>query len=473
MKTIQLICFLCSCLFFSFTAYTQTNRIYIPVGAAKIKKSRIAFAETKLSAPNPAATSTASKIKEMITKDLQFMNLFEFQPSAAFIEKSGAGITFDTFRISDWTTIGTEFLIKTSLEPNGPNLTYEVRLYDVLGTKQILGKRYVARSEEWNVVAHSASNDIVQTLTGRPGIFFTKIAMSCDGGRKNKVREIYVMNYDGSNPRQITNPVSIAGLGRASMDHAFQPAWSPDNRKIVYSRYAKNKKNVINLNLYEYHFSNRTSYLLSNQNGMNLGGTYSPDGRSLAVVMSFQNTPNIYLLNPITKMASQLTQSLGFNIDPHFSPDGKKLAFISVRHGPPTVYTADLEQLKNNHGAGTRIAMAGNLNATPRWAPQGDQIVFAGQNNLRSKKNFDLFLIKTDGSSKLDRLTGGATVDEGDNRDPDWSPDGNFIVFSSERSSQEKNIYIMNSDGSNPTRLTFGLGNCSEPRWSALSQRPF
>ena len=70
------------------------------------------------------------------------------------------------------------------------------------------------------------------------------------------------------------------------------------------------------------------------------------------------------------------------------------------------------------------------------------------------------FTITPDGG-KIDRLT----KDEGNNEDPNYSPDGNFLVFSSNRS-QGKNVYIMGIDGGAAKRLTFGLGNCVAPKWS-------
>jgi TolB protein len=66
----------------------------------------------------------------------------------------------------------------------------------------------------------------------------------------------------------------------------------------------------------------------------------------------------------------------------------------------------------------------------------------------------------------LERLT----RDQGSNEDPHFSPDGNFLVFSSNRTGQ-KNIYVMNADGTGVKRLTYGLGNCTQPKWSPAATR--
>jgi TolB protein len=75
-----------------------------------------------------------------------------------------------------------------------------------------------------------------------------------------------------------------------------------------------------------------------------------------------------------------------------------------------------------------------------------------------------LFLITADGA-KIERLT----KDEGNNEDPHYSPDGNFLAFTSSRSGG-KNIFVMGVDGGNAQRITFGMGNCMAPKWSPYLQ---
>ena len=65
--------------------------------------------------------------------------------------------------------------------------------------------------------------------------------------------------------------------------------------------------------------------------------------------------------------------------------------------------------------------------------------------------------------TNIERLT----KSEGSNEDPFFSPDGNFIIFSSNRTGRDsRNVYVMNIDGTYVKRLTYGLGNCVAPKWS-------
>lgn len=419
----------------------HAGQVYIPVGEAKVKKSIVAFPDFKYEAPFSRVQDSkgiARTIKDLIIHDLDFTNLLTFQSSSAFIENGNAGITLETFRLSDWSAIGTEFLIKTSISQTLDKLNLEVRLYDVIGKKQIFGKRYAAKQTEALILAHTAANELIEALTGKKGIFFTKIVMVCD---KTGKKEIWISDFDGSNPRVVTHHGTLA----------FSPAWSIDNKRIAYSVYTKNSRNVKNIDLYELDLKNGHSKLLSNRPGINSGAIYSPDRRRLALTMSFLGNPEIFFLDPIARTVTRITRSLGVDVDPDFSPDGKKIAFVSTRSNQPMVYLANIDGSNV-----TRVTFAGELNATPRFSPNGSKIVFAGYND----KHFDLFTINTDGSN-LERLT----KNEGSNEDPDYSPDGNFIAFSSKRTGQ-KNVYVISADGMTTRRLTYGLGSCEAPRWS-------
>ncbi len=428
-------------------AFTQ-DKIYIKVGEAKIKKSVVAIADFKNLTPGFEAgegKAFSRNVKEIINSDLNFTNLFTLQSTAAFIEKSSdAGLTLETFKLSDWSSIGTEFLVKSGLSLNADSLAFEVRVYNVALAKQVLGKRYIAKMSEPKILAHTVANDIVEALTGKPGIFFTKIAMVCE---KSGQKEIWVTEFDGSNPKQLTNHKTLA----------FAPAWNKDNRKIAYSVYMRNAKNIKNIDLYELDLSSRKSRLLSNRKGINSGAVYSPVDNTLALTMSFLGNPEIFSLNSESLEVTRLTKSLGFDVDPSFSPDGKKLAYVSSRSGQPHVYLQDLSSGNSN-----RLTFAGKYNATPDWAPSGEKIVFAGY----LESHFDLFLMNPDGTA-LERLT----KNEGNNEDPRFSPDSNFITFSSNRSGQ-KNVYIISVDGLYTKRISFGLGNCTAPRWSNASKTP-
>jgi TolB protein len=441
-----------SILFLAPPSYSA-DQPYISVGQAKTKKTVIAIPEVRGSEALAAYTKT---INETVTNDLIYMDLFNVLGPAATIEdQSHAGISPSTFKFSDWTSIGAEFLLKAQLTlgqtssgasgqvvhlggvPSGA-LALEAYLYDVPQGKQVFGKRYVASASDIKTLAHTLANNIVEALTGQRGIFLTKIAMSCN--RLGK-KEIYMMNFDGTDVKQVTQHGSIA----------FAPAWSPDGTRIAYSVFARHRNNIKNIDLYEFDFTTSTYRMLSNRKGINSGACYSPDGQNIALTMSFLGNPEIFSLSPSASTVTRLTKSLGFDVDPAWSPDGRTLAFVSSRSGHPMVYRVNADGSNPQ-----RLTYAGIYNATPNWSPLGNKIVFAGW----LEKHFDIFTMNPDGSH-IERLT----KNDGNNEDPFYSPDGNFITFSSNRAGNQ-NIYVANADGTFVKRLTFGMGDCSTPKWS-------
>jgi TolB protein len=415
----------------------RADQTYIPVGQARTKKTVIAFPDVKIRGGGDAP-ALAKQIHETVANDLAFMDLFKFLNRAAFIEPSTAGIAAGSFKLSDWSSIGAEFVVKASIGTEKGQAALEAYLYDTAGAKQVLAKRYLGAPRDARTLAHTFANDIVTSLTGLPGIFLTKIAMSCD---RTKKKEIYVMDFDGTDVKQITRFRSIA----------ISPAWSPDGTKIAFSLFNKRRNNVKNIDLYEYDFTSNTISLLSNRKGMNSGAAYSPDGTKIALTMSFGGNPDIYLMDRKTLQVTPLTKTFGVDVDPAWSPDGRQLAFVSSRTGMPMVH-----KLTIGSDSVDRLTYAGRYNASPSWSRTNNKIAFAGWID----GHFDIFLMNPDGST-IERLT----KNQGNNEDPFVSPDGNFVVFSSNRTGQA-NIYVMNVDGTFVKRLTYGLGNCTAPKWS-------
>ena len=90
----------------------------------------------------------------------------------------------------------------------------------------------------------------------------------------------------------------------------------------------------------------------------------------------------------------------------------------------------------------------------PSWSPDGQHIAFHSHRD----SYVDIYMMDSDGSNPR-RLTHHAAADVF----PSWSPDGQHIAFMSERNGYG-DIYVMDSDGSNPRRLTMDGGG--SPSWS-------
>lgn len=423
------------------TSFAYATTPYIPVGKAKTRKTVLGFPKPVFLGPGKDSTRATHQLSKTIINDLNFVDLFRFLPQSLYKDKTN-GLTPDQFKYSDWVGIGADILLKTGLKIENGKLALYAYVYDPAKAKQVMSKRYVAKKNEVKLLARTFLNDFIRRLTGNPGIFLTQIAMACHRGQN---KEIYVMDYDGGNVVQITNHRSIA----------LAPAWHPKGEKLAYSVYTR-RKGIKNLDLYEFDFKNRTRRLLSNRKGVNSGAAYSPNGKDVAVTMSFLGNPEIFILNLTTRKAKRLTKSFGFDVDPTWDPSGKHMAFSSSRSGQPMIYKVGV----NGKGL-KRLTFAGRYNATPNWSPTNNKIVFAGwKKDGKSRARFEIFTMNPNGT-RIERLT----KNQGNNEDPSFSPDGNLVAFSSDRAGS-KNIYVMNIDGSFVKRLTYGLGNCVAPKWS-------
>ena len=101
-----------------------------------------------------------------------------------------------------------------------------------------------------------------------------------------------------------------------------------------------------------------------------------------------------------------LTRHFASDVDPSVSPDGKMVTFLSTRAGKPMIYTLSTEKTEYKV---KRVSFVGDYNATPRFSPDGSEIVFSSW--LDNK--FDLFKLSSSGTN-LVRLT----KDHGSNEVP-------------------------------------------------------
>jgi TolB protein len=108
----------------------------------------------------------------------------------------------------------------------------------------------------------------------------------------------------------------------------------------------------------------------------------------------------------------------------------------------------------------------------PRWSPDGQKIIYSSQRgnplgtaSYEDPNSVEIYMINADGS-ELTRLTQNTAVDGF----ADWSPDGTLLVFSSNRDGKFA-IYTMLPDGSEVKRLTELDSNNINPIWTQEGQQ--
>ncbi|MCF8146488.1 MAG: Tol-Pal system beta propeller repeat protein TolB [Deltaproteobacteria bacterium] len=407
-------------------------RIYIDVNAPSIPKFNIAIPDFKDLGSDKDHAELSTQLPGIISNDLELSGYFNSMDKAGFLGEQGTGLTSDAINFRDWSVIGAELLLKGGYTCTGSRLEVEIRLFDVYWGRQIVGKRALGDTKQARHLMHRLSNEIILKLTGHEGIFLTKLAFVGDSTGK---REIYVSDYDGHNARQITVDKSIALL----------PRWSPDGKNLVFNSYKQGGPM-----LYLKDMDSGVVKRLSGQSGLNIGASWAPDGREIALTMSHKGNPDIFSINLQGKILGQLVQHWGIDVSPAFSPEGDKMAFVSNRSGSPQIYVLDLNTKREE-----RLTYEGRYNTSPTWSSR-NRIAFVSMTDGK----FDIATIDP-GGGQMRRLTNSAANDE----EPCWSPDGRYIMFTSDREGAY-HLYIMNANGQNQRRITSMKGNQTAPSWA-------
>ena len=433
-------------------------RIYINIGAPEnIKKSIIALSDFRLKAENQTEKnlSVGLKMTQRLNKNLKISSYFNVLSSKAFIEnpklleplpypKSSRG-----FRWQNWKLSGTDFLFFADYLIEEDKLSIEVYFYNVHLQKRIFKKSYKGAVNQHLQLIDKISNDIIKNLSGRKGIFETKILAVRNMNSIKK--ELFVMDWNGTNKRRITYHRSIV----------LSPSWSTKGDKVVYSAFMYNKKiKSQTAVLFLYDFKTNKAKVLSARRGANLGSEFLPKDKELLVTLGQgRGLMDIFKLNLKTLALSPLTWGPrgSINVEPSIHDRTRKVAFSSDRNGKTMIYT-----ISSSGKNIKQITFAGHHNSNPDWHPYKNEIVFSGL----SKGRMNLFKISDQGTG-LKRLTSlkKANGSWANCESPSFSPDGRFVVFSSDVSGVYQ-LYIMNLDDLSIERITFDRYNYKSPKWS-------
>lgn len=323
-------------------------------------------------------------------------------------------------------------------EAKDPDVNMDGYVYDAGSNEMVGGKRYAGSTSVVRLMAHRFADELVFRYTGEPGIARTKIVYVSEQG---SARELFVMDYDGYDPRQLTADGFLN----------LMPRWSPDRRFIVFTAYRH--RNTQNIDMIELATGKR--WTLVAFGGLNITPALSPDGNFLAFASSQEGNSELYRLDTRTKAVQRLTIHAGGDLSPSWSPSGRELAFTSDRSGGPQIFLMSVDGTNVR-----RLTFEGDYNAAPAWSPRGNWIAYVCRS---PKKEYKICLITPDGQKRV-QLTTGPGVDDS----PSWSPDGRHLVFSS-TAEGKSHIYMINADGKDLERITFTGTHNSAPAWSPAS----
>ncbi len=433
--------------------------INIHVGEAKIAKPLFALPPlTYLGAPTtaPGYQSTGAELFQTLVNDLTVSAVFSLIDQKAMdVDNKSALVPITEsptgFKFQYWQQIKADYLVRAGYSIIKDSLTFETYLYDVKKAKLLLGKKYTGSVKTARTMAHTYANDILNAVTGNPGMFLSQFVFTSDraGG---EAREVFTMDWDGANIKKLTDLKTIT----------LSPAWAPSLNEVAFTAFVK-KKGIPGKNpdLIVHNLNTGKNRLVSFREGMNSGAAFDPDGKHIYLTISYGKNPDIHKIDYSGNIINKLTSGpLGaLNVEPAISKDGKWLAFSSDRQGAAMIYVMNLQTNEV-----FRRTERGVYNSSPAWSPDGTKIAFAGQ----VADHFDIFIMDADGKN-LRAVTEAQKKPNGkmaSNEDPTFSPDGRFLVYTSDRTGKNQ-IYISTIDGIEERRITHDQFNYYKPRWSA------
>ena len=429
---IKTICLIIILSFVVGTGICRGGYDYIDITHPFLRKIPIAIPVFKKIYSGDATERLSRTASDLLSETLEFTGYFKILDRDAFLVDMQTVTSLANVNFYNWTSIGAELLVTGGVLIEDNQVEMELRLYDTFKEKLLVGKIYKGLIKDQRKIVRRFCSEIIFILTGNKGVFNSEIAfVSKSSGNK----EIYICEFDGYNPRQVTHTKSIT----------LSPAWSYDGKWLAYTSYAKG-----NPDLYIKHLRQKRGAVISKK-GINITPAWVPNKFELAATLSFSGDPEIYLLTGTGKVINRLTKKRGIDLSPTWSPDGKHMAFVSKRSGTPQIYIKNIAS-----GAVRRLTFQGRYNTQPSWSPKGDKVSYAGMENGRN----NIFLIGIDGQGLIQ-----LTHDNGDNEAPSWSPDGSLIVFSSTREGPSR-IYIMTAYGTDQRRLLVLRGEQTQPDWS-------
>jgi TolB protein len=354
------------------------------------------------------------------------------KPAAQLIRVSVSGFSGEAESVLDFdlSVLGMEITTPDKAEylvAGSANDRLEGSLTPAGGAQPLWRRGYAGGSTRSQ--AHALANDIVKEIRQSPPIFLGKIAFRQQTGTAT---EICVSDFDGFNPVEVTHDGAlVAG-----------PSWMPGGGGIFYTSWKNGDTQILKHNL-----STGARTVFAGYPGANFSAEVSPDGRSVAMILSKGGSPNLYVDDINAGNLRQLTRTREEDSSPCWSPDSREICFV-CRKG-----RAQLQVISAGGGQPRPLPVSGAFGnmTSPDWSPDGKQIAFTSGSG-----SFTICVAPADGG-EAEKLTAG--------EDPCWAPNSRTIVFC-RRSNNRRTLCLLDVPTKHVKDVRQLSGNCSEPSWA-------
>src|SRR5271156_4624728 len=347
-------------LFLSITFSTSFAQDWVRTGSGLgVEKVRLAVPDFKPSTGDPQNAALLKVFDDTFWNDLDNSGVVELVSKSFYPLQVPGQPTDVTFPMWNAPPPNAAMLAFGNLGVAAGKVTVQGWLYDVKNTAspQVLGKQYadVATEEAARVIAHKFADEIIFRLGGGiPGIAESKIYFVSD---RSGHKEVWAMDYDGSNQHQVTHQGSIS----------LSPRISPDGSRLAFSSLTKSGWDIL---MFSLDLNRVVSF--PRFGGTNLAPAWSPDGTRLAFSSSRTGDPEIYVVDQSGAGLKRLTSSRLPDVSPVWNPKtGAQIAWVSGRTDLPQIYTMEAD------GTNVQRLTDQGYAVSPAWSPNGQFLLFA------------------------------------------------------------------------------------------------
>jgi TolB protein len=308
----------------------------------------------------------------------------------------------------------------------------QVRVDVARADGQVVASETATGTSTRNAFFRAADIAVARTI-GLRGFFASRLVfISQRTGR----REIYTSDLFFGEAQQITHDNALA----------LSPRWSPDGHRIIYTGYFQSGRPDVFELVNENGIWRRQTF--ASFQGTNDCAHFSPDGSRVAMVLSGEGNPDIYVSNAEGRAVSRRTRSNAAKASPCWSPDGTQLVFTS-EPGPQLYLMSAV--------GGTPQRIYTNISsycAEPDWS-RGDPTKLAF--TIRVGRVFQVAVY--DFSTRTSQQVSHAPYDA---VNPCWLADGRHLLYTA-RTSGGSTVWILDTVSGKAKQLSpFLLAPASE-----------
>lgn len=279
-----------------------------------------------------------------------------------------------------------------------------------------------------------------------------RIVFACQPFGRADRQQVCMVNSYGSGYRNLTDAPGF---------QFSYPSFTPDGTSLIYISDRTGSPEIYALDLENFRETQLTE---------NIGDLASPVISLRGDRIAFTNQkdyadqpyagPSIWLMGRSGEKPHRLVgMPWGYAWDPVWSPNGEQILFVSDREGTPQLYVVDVAG-----GEPAQLNRIDNLRGVSDWSRSGQIAAYVG-----AELNQEILIMNSDGS-EIHTITAG-----GNNLMPSFSPDGDWIAFTSYRDHGYKDaqgceIYVMRADGTEVHRLTDNNTCDWQPNWSPFGE---